>query len=881
VIAAPQATLEPHPQRRCAAAAFRLALLIGCGLPCIVAAEAEDGSAAWLRYARVESPAQYQQIPSEIVVLADNPVSRGAAEELQRGLSSELGRIFSVTAKLTGAPALVLSTQALLPHSLDISPSDKLQNEGFSIGFARDGDSSDLVLEGGNSAAELYAAFRLLENVETGKPIEDADAPESSLRWTDEWDNLNGSIERGYAGRSIFFDGGRVRADLSRASAYARLLASIGINGCNVNNVNADLDLLTTEHLHEFVRLAAAFRPWGVKLALSVDISSPQTVGGLSTFDPLDPSVIRWWTRKVDEIYTLIPDFGGLTIKADSEGRSGPSQYGRTPVDAANLLARALKPHGGIVLYRAFVYNHHLDWTDAKADRARAGYDNFAKYDGRFEPNVIVQIKHGPIDFQTREPVSPLFAALRHTSQAIELETTQEYTGQQRHMAFLPGMWKWVLSADTGAEGKSSTIADIVTGKRFGQPLGGFVSVTNVGLDANWLHHPMAMANLFGFGKLAWHPGADLDEITQTWSRLTWGDDQQVTKTVTSMLRSSWQTYESYTGPNGMGTLTDIISVHYGPGIDSAERNGWGQWFRAEPNGIGMDRTIATGTGFIGQYPRELAEKYESLETCPDALLLFFHHVPYDYRLHSGKTLVQSIYDSHYAGALAAGEYVAQWERLKGKIDPQRYSLVDTLLIYQAGHAIVWRDAVNTWFRKISGIPDARSRIGHDPNRIEAEDMQADGYTPTAIVPAETASGGKAVVCMQASGCSLTTTLDYPAGKYDIAVQYFDLRTGVSRYSLSLNGTQIVQWQASDALPPGSIHARMDGHTSTRFTARGIVLHPGDRLELRGIPDLSTPAPDAEHPMTSANSSQPRKDERELAPVDYIEIGPNGPVTPQ
>jgi alpha-glucuronidase len=881
VIASPHAASEHQPKRRSIAAGLWLALLFAYGVPCTVAAKAEDGSAAWLRYARVEHPAQYQQIPSQIVVLEDNPVSHAAAEELRRGLSSELGRSFSVISNLTGAPALVLSTQESLPRALEISPQNKLQSEGFAIGFVRGEDSSNLILEGGSPAAELYAAFRLLENIETEKTIEEKDAPEATLRWTDEWDNLNGSIERGYAGRSIFFEGGHVRPDLSRASAYARLLASIGINGCNVNNVNADLDLLTTEHIHEFIRLANAFRPWGIKLALSVDISSPQTVGGLPTFDPLDPRVIRWWTQKVDEIYTLIPDLGGLTIKADSEGRAGPSKYGRTPADAANVLARALKPHGGVVLYRAFVYDHHLDWRDPKADRARAGYDNFAKYDSQFETNVIVQIKHGPIDFQAREPVSPLFAALRHTSQAMELETTQEYTGQQRHMVFLPSMWQWVLNTDLRVNDKPSLVADIVTGKRFGQPLGGFVSVTNVGMDANWLHHPMAMANLYGFGKLAWHPGADLDQIMQAWSRLTWGNDPQITETVTGMLRTSWQTYESYTGPNGMGTLTDIIGVHYGPGIESAESNGWGQWFRAEPSGIGMDRTTATGTGYIGQYPKKLAARYESLTTCPDNLLLFFHHVPYDYRLLSGKTLTQSIYDSHYAGALAAGEYVGQWERLKKKIDPQRYALVDSLLTYQAGHAIVWRDAINTWFHKASGIPDAQGRIGNDPNRIEAEDMVADGYKPIAITPAETASGGKAVICTQASGCSLSTTLHHPAGKYNIAVQYFDLRTGVSRYSLWVNNMQTAGWQASDALPPGAIHTRMDGHTSTRFTARGVVLHPGDHLVLRGTPDFADPAVEAEHRTTGGTPSRPSEDRRELAPVDYIEIGPTGSVTPQ
>jgi alpha-glucuronidase len=280
---------------------------------------------------------------------------------------------------------------------------------------------TQLRIIGGTPVSALYGVFHLLADVGAERPIlvDHAESPSAPIRWTDEWDNLNGSIERGYAGRSIFFDNGHVRPDLTRAADYARLLASIGINGCNVNNVNADLDLLTTDHLREFARIADAFRPWGVKLALSVDLSSPQSVGKLSTFDPKDPAVIAWWQTKVDEIYTLIPNFGGFTVKADSEGRVGPQKYGRTPADAANVLARALKPHGGVVLYRGFVYNNHLDWHDLKADRARAGVDNFAYLDGKFEPNVIIQVKEGPIDFQAREPVSPLFAALRHTPQAI------------------------------------------------------------------------------------------------------------------------------------------------------------------------------------------------------------------------------------------------------------------------------------------------------------------------------------------------------------------------------------------------------------------------------------------------------------------------------
>ncbi len=852
---------------------------------------AEDGSAAWLRYAPIPNAARYANIPSRIVIVGNSPSDRAAVAELMRGLSSMLGRTFTAEPPQTlneNRDAIVVGTADALAR-LSISEPD-IHGETYRISFSAHNGSTRLLIVGGSPASELYAVFHLLEEIgaETPIPADDRETPSAPIRWVDEWDNLNGSIERGYAGRSIFFDNGHVRQDLTRAGEYARLLASIGINGCNINNVNADLDLLTTEHLHEFARIADAFRPWGVKLALSVDISSPQTVGGLSTFDPNDPTVIAWWQKKVDEIYTLIPNFGGFTVKADSEGRVGPSKYGRTPADAANVLARALQPHGGVVLYRGFVYNNHLDWHDLKADRARAGVDNFANLDGKFDPNVIIQIKEGPIDFQAREPVSPLFAALRHTPQAIELQATQEYTGQQRHIVWLPAMWKWALDTDMrapGPDGKALTtpVKEIINGTAFHQPTGGYVSVVNVGLAPNWMHHPMAMANLYGFGKLAWNPDQPLHGIIDSWTRLTWGNNGKVDSTIDAMQLASWRNYENYTGPNGMGTLTNILGYHFGPGIESAERNGWGQWFRGEKDGIGMDRTSATGTGYISQYPPELAAKYELLATCPDDLLLFFHHVPYNYKLHSGKTLVQSIYDTHYAGALTAAEYVSQWESLQGKVDDERYRQTLALFNFQAGHALVWRDAINNWFHRISGIADDHGRVGHHPNRIEGEDMKAVGYVPVDVNPWETASGGKAVVCRGPETCTLSTTIHQPAGQYDLAVQYFDIWRGVSKYDLRVNGKSIAAWAGDDTLPPAQPDPNLDGQDSTRFTAHNIVLKPGDTLELRGTPDvrpeLAPPAAPTPGPATTPARRPP--DLRELAPVDYIEIGPSGPITPQ
>jgi len=314
------------------------------------------------------------------------------------------------------------------------------------------------------------------------------------IRWVDQWDNPDGSITRGYGGPSIFFEGGNVREDLKPVAEYARLLASVGINGCVINNVNAAPELLDAEHLKQIARIADAMRPWGVRVGMSVALVSPEKLGGLKTADPLDPAVKAWWAAKADEIYKLIPDFAGFTVKADSEGEVGPASYGRSPADAANLLAAALEKHGGVVLYRAFVYNNHLDWRDPKADRARAAYDIFHPLDGKFLPNVIVQTKEGPIDFQAREPVSPLFAGLSKTNQAMELQVTQEYLGQQKHLVYIAPMWKQVLDFDLRADGRATPVKEILEGKSFRRPLGGMVAVTCVGRE--WLGSPMAMANL-------------------------------------------------------------------------------------------------------------------------------------------------------------------------------------------------------------------------------------------------------------------------------------------------------------------------------------------------------------------------------------------------
>jgi alpha-glucuronidase len=559
--------------------------------------------------------------------------------------------------------------------------------------------------------------------------------------------------------------------------------------------------------------------------------------------------VIAWWKARADDIYQAIPDFGGFVLKADSEGRVGPSAYGRTHADAANVVARALAPHGGVIFYRGFVYDHHMDWNNPKNDRARAAYDNFRPLDGQFDANAIVQIKHGPIDFQVREPASPLFGALERTNQAIELQVTQEYMGQARHTVFLVPMWKEVLDFDlhVGSSGPSP-VKSIVAGRTFHRPTGGFVGVSNVGLAANWFSNHFSQANLYGYGRLAWNPDLSARQIADEWTRLTFGNDSRVVETVMRIQLGSWRTYENYTGPLGLQTLTDIVGNHYGVAVEASERNGWGQWHRADEKGVGMDRTSATGTGFIGQYAPAVSRMYESLESCPDELLLFMHHVPYTHRLHSGKTVIQHLYDAHDEGSAAVGEYVRAWTALKGRVDPQRFDDVRAQLEYQAGQAVVWRDGVSRWFHRASRLADTRGRVDNYPGRMEAEGAKLNGYVAMAVTPWETASGRGAVECRTAM-CSAQFQYSGPSARRDIVVQYFDVNTGTARFRARVGERVVGGWTASDRLPT----RRLDGSSSSRRVLFDVALKKGDTIAIEGTPDAA-----------------------ETAALDYIEIQPAG-----
>jgi alpha-glucuronidase len=829
---------------------FLAGILIVAAITTGSACNAQTADQAWLRAGQ-----QRSFTPLKVTTLGTGLLEQSAATELKRDMVElppvSAGPAVLMRAELAGEAVLGTAQEVRKAYPNLQVPGD-LGPDGYWLYWnGAPANKSYVVVAGGDERGVLYGVFALLRWHPAGVQSNFHDhphreAPAMPIRWVDEWDNANGTVERGYAGRSIFFEGGHVREDLTAVSEYARLLASVGIDGCNVNNVNGAAPFLTPEWLAGMKRIADELRPWGVRLSMSVDIASPQKIGGLATFDPLDPGVKAWWAAKVDEVYKLIPDFAGFTVKADSEGQAGPASYGRSPADAANLLANALKPRGGIVLYRAFVYNNHLDYNDLKADRARAAYDIFHPLDGQFAPNVIVQTKEGPIDFQAREPVSPLFAGLGKTSQAMEVQITQEYLGQQRHLVYIAPMWTQVLDFDLRAQNRSTPVKEIIEGKSFQQPLGGMVGVASVGRDG-WLGSPMAMANLYAFGRLAWNPDLTPEQIAGEWIRQSIGVDPLVVTTVEKMLMQSWPAYEHYTGFLGSQTLTDITGSHYGPNIESSERNGWGQWHRDDAHGIGMDRTVATGTGYIGQYPAEIAGKYESLSTTPDDLLLFFHHVPYTYKLHSGKTVIQYVYDSHYEGVRGAARLGAEWATLKGKVDDRLFDDVQARLEYQAGHAIVWRDAIVQYFLKQSGIPDAEGRAGHYPGRLEAEGAKLTGYEVIDVTPWEDASGGKAVSCGEARGCSAEWTWTGAQGRFDVAVEYFDLQGGAAKFSLEVNGAPAASWTADAALPSRRPH----GDNSTRKNIRNLVLKPGDVLRVEGTPDGN-----------------------DLAALDYVEVTP-------
>ncbi|MBE8473483.1 alpha-glucuronidase [Streptomyces justiciae] len=588
------------------------------------------------------------------------------------------------------------------PHDLLLELSGSGDSEEFTYELGAGGTT----VTASGARGLLYGFFhvvRLGEEAFLGEPVRETHRPAVGLRMLDHWDNVAvhpvmGQVERGYAGGSLFWEDGRARGDLERVAAYGRLLASCGINAVAVNNVNVHAveARLLTDRIGEVAELAGVFRAYGIRTHLSVTFAAPIVLGGLATADPLDPEVRAWWAAATARVYEAIPDFGGYVVKADSEGQPGPFAYGRSHADGANMLAAALEPYGGTVHWRAFVYDHHQDWRDRTTDRARAAYDHFTPLDGEFAANAVLQVKHGPMDFQVREPVSPLIGAMPGTRLAVELQATQEYTGQQRHVCWLGPMWSEVLRFEPE---EGSSVGELARG--------GLVAVSNVGDDPFWTGHPLAQANLYTFARLAWRPDADVGGILDEWIGLTFGSEAAAG--VRAVMAGSWRTYEKYTAPLGVGFMVQP-GHHYGPSVDGYEYSPWGTYHFADRDGVGVDRSVASGTGYAGQYGKRWAEVYETVASCPDELLLFFHHVPYGHVLKSGKTVIQHIYDTHFEGVEEVEQAQREWASSAGVVDPVRHARVAGLFEEQLRSAREWRDQINSYFFRKSGVADERGR---------------------------------------------------------------------------------------------------------------------------------------------------------------------------
>ena len=671
-------------------------------------------SKGWLNYILQKEPSQYEGW--KIKTLDPSRVTRNAVKELEIAfknlwaldlLEEEINHKASMLEEKHCFYCLLSNQMEHLSEKV----SKKLQSkEGFQILDYND----SIYIIGTTPIGIMYGVFHCIRMLMCNERLEGIHVvvnPSTNLRMINHWDNVDGSIERGYAGQSIFFKNNKLCIS-ERIYDYARLLASIGINGVVINNVNVRekaTALITNEYLGSLKTLAELFEGYGIGLFLSVNFAAPMELGNLDSADPLDDEVCKWWSKTVSNLYEGIPNFGGFLVKADSEFRPGPFTYGRTHAEGANMLARALQPHGGILIWRCFVYNCQQDWRDKTTDRARAAYDHFIHLDGEFDENVILQIKNGPIDFQVREPVSPLFGGLKNTNQMLEVQITQEYTGQQKHVCYLVPMWKEVLEFETYVDQELGKVKNIVAGQTFGQKTCGIAAVTNIGDDDNWTGHDLAAANLYGYGRLCFQFDLSSKEIVKEWIQMTYHCTDKVEAILEEILMNSWKTYEKYTAPLGIGFMVNP-NHHYGPNVDGYEYSKWGTYHRADHKGLGVDRT-SKGTGYVNQYHENNAMMYENIETCPQELLLFFHYINYKDCLKDGRTLIQYIYDTHFEGVEEVEHMIAQFESIKGEIEENAYERILERLLIQLKDAKEWRDVINTYFYRKSGIPDKYGRV--------------------------------------------------------------------------------------------------------------------------------------------------------------------------
>lgn len=672
---------------------------------------AEDGYRLWQRYEVVKDQSlleNYRQTISEIIVFGNSPTAVITREELSNGLEGLLGKSLPVAESYNKNNAVIAGTPANSKLIASMKLGDKLSglgDEGYVLISKKEKGKKLTVIAANTDIGVLYGAFHLLRLLQTNEDINAIaiiSKPKIQHRVLNHWDNLDRTVERGYAGFSLW-DWHKLPDYIDqRYLDYARANASIGINGTVLTNVNANALILTEPYLVKVAALADAFRPYGLKVYLTARFSAPIEIGGLKTADPLDPQVKAWWKTKAEEIYQHIPDFGGFLVKADSEGQPGPHNYKRTHAEGANMLADAVAEKGGIVMWRAFVYSH-----ETPDDRAKQAYTEFKPLDGQFRDNVLIQVKNGAIDFQPREPFHPLFGAMPATPLMMEFQITQEYLGQGTNLVYLAPMYKEVLDADTYAKGKGSTVAKVIDGTLEGHKLSAIAGVTNIGTDRNWTSHHFGQANWYTYGRLAWDHALSSEAIAQEWLKMTFSNEKEFISAVEHMMMESREAVVNFSTPLGLHHLMGW-SHHYGPGpwIANRHRADWTSvyYHRADSAGIGFDRT-STGSNATAQYFPPVQQKFENVETCPEKFLLWFHHLPWDYKMKSGNTLWDELCYKYYEGVDQVREMRKTWDSMEKYVDAERFNHVKTFLGIQEKEAVWWRDACVLYFQTFSKRP--------------------------------------------------------------------------------------------------------------------------------------------------------------------------------
>lgn len=669
---------------------------------------ADDGHNLWLKFEPVPEMIQ-KNVLEEIkgmYIIGESPIMEVVQKELMQNLNVMLGKPVPLVKELNDRILFVgkAGSSFLLNDKTISEKVEGLNDEGFAIISVTIKGNRVTIVTGKTDIGVLYGTYRFLQRIQIGKEITNLNvvsSPKIKIRVLNHWDNIDRSVERGYAGKSLWdWESLPDKMD-PRYSEYARTNASIGINGCVLNNVNANPALLKPEYLKKVAVLADIFRPYGIKVYLSVKFSSPQNIGGLETSDPLNSGVQQWWQNKAKEIYSYVPDFGGFLVKANSEGQPGPQNYNRTHAEGANMLADALEPFGGIVMWRAFVYDNNVP-----VDRAKQALNEFKPLDGKFRDNVLIQVKNGPIDFQPREPFHPMFGQMPKTPLMMEFQITQEYLGQSTDLCYLAPLFKECLDSDTYAKGKGSTVARVIDGTLENHKLTGMAGVANTGTDRNWTGHLFGQSNWYAFGRLAWNHDLSAQEIADEWIRITFSSDQEVVAIIKRIMMDSRENSVNYMTPLGLHHIMGN-GHHFGPGPwVNRGRPDWTSvyYHRADSSGIGFDRT-PNGSDATSQYFKPVADKFANLETCPDEYLLWFHHLPWNYKMRSGKTLWDELCYHYYDGVEGVKVMQKKWNSLEGKIDQEEFDQVKKKITEQLKLAEWWRNSCVLYFQQFSDMP--------------------------------------------------------------------------------------------------------------------------------------------------------------------------------